>query len=43
MVALRPPEEQDALDLLEMRYEQHRAQLGLQEYFESGATGDLTV
>jgi hypothetical protein len=43
VVTLRPPGEQEALDLLEVQYEQYRAQLGLQEYFESGATGDLTA
>jgi hypothetical protein len=39
---VRPTLEQDALDLLELYCEQHRARLGLQELFESGIAGDLT-
>jgi hypothetical protein len=42
VVALRPPLEQETLDLLELQYERHRAQLGLQELFESGTAGHLT-
>lgn len=41
MVAVHPTQEQDALDLLDMHYERHRAQLGFQELFESGDWGDL--
>lgn len=40
---MRPTLEQDELDLLELRSERHRAQLGLQEIFESGVAGDLTA
>jgi hypothetical protein len=42
VLTLRPTDEQETLDLLELQYEQHRAQLGLQELFESGIAGDLT-
>ena len=41
MVTVRPTLEQDTLDLLELLSERHRAQLGLQELFESGIAGDL--
>jgi hypothetical protein len=42
VITVRPALEQEALDLLEQHSERHRAQLGLQELFESGVAGDLT-
>jgi hypothetical protein len=42
VITIRPTLEQDALDLLELQGEWQRAQLGLQELFESGIAGDLT-
>ena len=42
MVTVRPALEQDAMDLLELYWEQQTARLGLQELFESGIAGDLT-
>jgi len=42
VITVRPTLEQDTLDLLEQQSERHRAQLGLQELFESGIAGDLT-
>jgi hypothetical protein len=42
VITLRPAEDQEALDLLELQYEQHRARLGFEELFESGTAGDLT-